>query len=518
MIQTTPLSTTSVPPTTTKRGELLRINFLLLLIALPLMLIKLNIYPRPWYDEGYSIQVSQSVVHEGFYGTYNATEGYRPFDPTISSGPMTILPVALAFKLFGSGYMQARTVVVIYGILGLLVAYGLMRDLFSSSVGLIAVLLMILPGLFTFESVGYIQLSRQMLGEVPSFALIILGLWIWFYAWDKGGIGLLILGGLAMGLGVSSKPQVVFTFGTAIGIIALIRTFWKPRWFLRYLLPPALVVGVFVGWTLIQNAGMTAQMRQESPALLTEAMQLHFFTGLFGRTISNTGWLLSALMIFSGGMTLIMLALRSRAQEVLTNADWGAAVLALIAIVMAVWYAFLSVGFERYTFLGLMFSLLLLGNIVYKGLMLVSDRLHISSQLLLIAVVIVLILVDVGGNAYAIVSHWHDENAVEEMANYIDANIPPTAVIESVEVELNSLTTHHEFHRANYTYLYEAIRQRWHENIPFDLKYNLLQANPDYIVIGKTSNWLELYDTAQVQLNFRPVIQFGDYQLLEYKR
>jgi len=515
MIQTTPLSSTTLPPTTAKRGQLLRINFLLLLIALPLMLIKLSIYPTPWYDEGYSIQVSQSVVHDGFYGTYNATEGYRPFDPTISSGPMTILPVALAFKLFGSGYVQARTVIVIYGILGLLVAYALTRDLFGSTIALVSVLLMLFPGFFTFEAVGYIQLSRQMLGEVPSFALIVLGLWIWFLTWERGNIGLLILSGIMMGLGVSSKPQVIFTFGTAIGIIALIRTFRKPRWFLRYILPPALVVGVFVAWTMIQNAGMTPEMRQESPALLLEAMQLHFFTGLFGRTISNTGWLLTAVMIFGGVATLFSLGWRRKPNTPLTGQEWGMATLSLIAILMAIWYAFLSVGFERYTFLGFMCSLLLLGNIAYKVVMALAQRFHINSQYAYIGLVIVLLLVVVGGNAYTIVKHWRDENTVQEMADYIDANVPATAIVESIEVELNSLTTHHEIHRANYTYLYKAIRQRWHENIPFDLKYNVLQADPDYLVVGQTSSWLELYNKTIVRLSFKPVVQFGDYELLQ---
>ncbi len=515
MIQTTPLSKMTAPPAAAKRGELLRVNVLLLLIALPLLLIKLNIYPTPWYDEGYSIQVSQSVVSDGFYGTYNATEGYRPFDPTISSGPMTILPVALAFKLLGSGYIQARTVIVIYGILGLLVAYALTRDFFGPASGLVAVLLMLFPGVFTFEAVGYIQLSRQMLGEVPSFALILLGLWVWFYSWERGNIGLLILSGIAMGLGVSSKPQVIFTFGTAIGIIALIRTFWKPRWFLRYLLPPALVVGVFVAWTLIQNAGMTPEMRLESPALLLEAMQLHFFTGLFGRTISNTGWLLTTLMIGSGLITLALLGWRRKSNLPLTNQEWGMVTLSLIAILMAIWYAFLSVGFERYTFLGFMCSLLLLGNLVYKVAMALAKRFHFNDQYVYAALLVLLILVVVGGNAYPIVTHWRDANNVQEMADYIDANVPETAIIESVEVELNSLTTHREIHRANYTYLYKAIRQRWHENIPFDLKYNVLQSNSDYLVVGQTSTWLELYNKTIVLLSFKPLARFGDYQLLQ---
>jgi len=65
------------------------------------------------------------------------------------------------------------------------------------------------------------------------------------------------------------------------------------------------------------------------------------------------------------------------------------------------------------------------------------------------------------------VTNWHNKNSVRK--------------VESVEVEFNSLNTHHETHRANYMYLYEAIRKRWYENRLFDLKYNVLQSNPDYL-------------------------------------
>jgi hypothetical protein len=220
-------------------------------------------------------------------------------------------------------------------------------------------------------------------------------------------------------------------------------------------------------------------------------------------------------MIGAGVITLVLIGWRRQPNLPLTNQEWGMATLSMIAILMAIWYAFLSVGFERYTFLGFMCSLLLLGNLVYKAIMKLSQRFHINSQYAYSGLLVVLILLVVGGNAYPIVKNWNDPNNVQEMADYIDANIPQTAVIESVEVELNSLTTHREIHRANYVYLYEAIRQRWHENIPFDLKYNVLQSNPDYLVVGQTSEWLNLYDPSLVQVDFKPLAQFGEYQILE---
>ena len=491
----------------------------LCVIVIPLMLLKLDVYPTFWYDEGYTIQVSQSILQAGVYGTYNATEGYRVFDPTISSGPMSILPITLAFKLFGIGIIAARLITVLYGFLGLFMAYQIAKDLFGRDAALVAVLVMLFPGISTFEPVGYIQISRQVLGEVPSFALILVGLWLWFRSWERGHWSMVICAGLLMGVGVVSKPQVVFSFGPAIGIIALVRTFLQRgqlfRYAPRYILPPALVVAVFGGWTLFQRLGMTDALRAESAPLLAEAMQLHFFTGLMGSTVSTTGWAITALMVFSGVATLLMIYRQRKAGVALTHQQWGIATLALIPLLMAAWYALLSVGFERYTFMGFMVSLLLLGNIGYQVIVAVAKRLRDRDNLIYVGAVAGLLVLITVGNAYSLANYWNDKDNVDAMADYIDANVPDGAIVESLEVELNSLTQHREMHRASYSYIYEAIRQRWHNDQPFDLDYDVLEVDPDYLVTGQISGWLQLYDETVLKDQFRTVVEFGPYILLQ---
>lgn len=515
MLESTPYEFRNVQSTPAGWVNAKVVGLVLCVIIVPLMLLKLDVYPTFWYDEGYTIQVSQSVLQAGIYGTYNATEGYRAFDPTISSGPMTILPVTAVFKLFGVGIIQARIITVLYGFLGLFMAYMISKDLFGVRAGLIALLVMLFPGISTFETVGYIQLSRQVLGEVPSLALIFVGLWLWFRSWEHGHLLQVITAGVMIGIGVISKPQVIFTVGTAIGIIALLRTYFQPRHFIRYILPPALVVMAFGGWTLFQRIGMTEALRIESAPLLAEAMELHFFTGLFGVTVSTTGWLITALMLFCGVVSL-MLVYRQRKPVVgLSHQQWGIATLAMISIVMAIWYALLSVGFERYTFIGFMISLLLLGNIGYQLIVEFSKRFRDGDGLIYTGVIVGLLVLIAVGNIYSIANHWNDKDHVDAMADYIDANVPPEAIVESVEVELNSLTQHREMHRANYSYIYEAIRQRWHNDQPFDLDYDVLQVDPEFLVTGQTSGWLQLYDETVISDNFRPMVQFGEYVLLQ---
>ncbi|MCA0457204.1 MAG: glycosyltransferase family 39 protein [Chloroflexi bacterium] len=508
-----------MPSTTSTWLSTKVVGVVLCVILIPLMLLKLDVYPTFWYDEGYTIQVSQSILQAGVYGTYNATEGYRVFDPTISSGPMTILPITLAFKLFGISIFAARLITVLYGFLGLFMAYQIAQDLFGRNAALIAILAMLFPGISTFEPVGYLQLSRQVLGEVPSFALIFMGLWLWFRSWERGQWSMVICAGLLMGVGVVSKPQVVFSFGPAIGIIALIRTFFSRRELLRYapryILPPALVVAVFGGWTLFQRLGMTDALRAESAPLLAEAMQLHFFTGLMGSTVSTTGWIITGVMVFSGVASLVILYHQRKAGVPLTNQQWGIATLALIPLVMAAWYALFSVGFERYTFMGFMVSLLLLGNIGYQLIVAITKRLRDRDNLVYVGIVAALLVLITVGNAYSLANHWNDRDNVDAMADYIDANVPDDEIVESLEVELNSLTQHREMHRASYSYIYEAIRQLWHNDQPFDLDYDVLEVDPDYLVTGQTSGWLQLYDEKVITDQFRTVVEFGPYILLQ---
>lgn len=91
---------------------------LLLAVSLPALILRLGTYPATWFDEGYFTHVARSLAKRGIYGTYT-TSADVPFDLTISTGPPTIVPVALSFALFGEGLHQARIVIVLYTLLAL---------------------------------------------------------------------------------------------------------------------------------------------------------------------------------------------------------------------------------------------------------------------------------------------------------------------------------------------------------------------------------------------------------------
>ncbi len=73
-------------------------------------------------------------------------------------------------------------------------------------------------------------------------------------------------------------------------------------------------------------------------------------------------------------------------------------------------------------------------------------------------------------------------------------------------------TIHHPHQR----YLFEAIRQFSHTETAFDLHYDGLQADPDYLIIGSFAEWTDIYPYEMVEQHFEELAQFGIYTI--YKR
>lgn len=196
----------------------------------------------------------------------------------------------------------------------------------------------------------------------------------------------------------------------------------------------------------------------------------------------------------------------------MTNTLWAEATLTLIVACTAVWFSLLSVGFERYSFLAVMLSMLLIGKTAYDGLTRVAGR---SSQRLLAGAAAVLTVGVLALNGVGIVRSLQSENTIQQAVDFIQQVVARNALVESLELELTSVAPRRQYHRANYEVIYEAIQQRAHEQQPFDLNYNMLQANPDFLIIGAMGDWLQIYDPAEVEEHFHLLATFGTYRIYQ---
>src|SRR6476620_1475724 len=84
----------------------------LLPILFFLIFYNLGTNPRPWHDEGTYLDLARTLAEDGVYAVRNS-DGYQTFGAIQSVGPTVIVPIALSFKLFGTGIIQGRAVTAI---------------------------------------------------------------------------------------------------------------------------------------------------------------------------------------------------------------------------------------------------------------------------------------------------------------------------------------------------------------------------------------------------------------------
>src|SRR6266540_2453471 len=147
--------------------------------AIVLALVNLPYAPRTWFDEGSHLHVPKTLIQHGVYADISS-EGYRYYGPTIGVGPTIMLPIALVFKLFGIGLLQGRIVIVAYLLTALAAGYTLARRLHGQLVGLLAMTLLLASRTFGYQ--GAIEYGRQVLGEIPGVAFLMLGMLAWLAA------------------------------------------------------------------------------------------------------------------------------------------------------------------------------------------------------------------------------------------------------------------------------------------------------------------------------------------------
>lgn len=150
---------------------------LLLLFTAVLCFVNQPYFPRVWHDEGVFFHAPRSLLLYRQYATHTS-EGLKLFDGHLSGiGPMVVWPIYWVFSVWGVGLTQARAVTGLYTLLAVLSLYLLGLELTTRRGAVLAVVLFL---------AGFVRdalwLSRSVMGELPSLALIVVGLWTWLRA------------------------------------------------------------------------------------------------------------------------------------------------------------------------------------------------------------------------------------------------------------------------------------------------------------------------------------------------
>ena len=132
------------------------------------------------------------------------------------------------------------------------------------------------------------------------------------------------------------------------------------------------------------------------------------------------------------------------------------------------------------------------------------------------AVASLLVLMMVTGAAAPLWRGDGSDNAAM-MSRFIEAHVPRSAVIETWEWELSGLGRHTAFHFPDQRYVYLVTAQQGRQ-LAFDLPYDPLVADPDYLVTGPFSALTGLYRQEVVDRHFSPVAEYPPYVLYARQR
>jgi hypothetical protein len=477
----------------------------------------LDTYPVTWFDEGSHLHVPKALVQQGVYAD-TSSEGYRYFGPTTGIGPTIMLPIAAMFKVAGIGLLQARLVIVAYLLLGLLAFAAVARRQYGLLVAAVASLLLV-----TSPGIDLLEYGRQVLGEVPAFAFLMLGVLAWWSATDRPGLCTrrLLLASVAFGLVALTKNQFSLILAPTFIVAALVDRFYHRSLGLRAYALPFLAVcgGIGLGLVVQFVPALGAQDFGRTLAAYREASAGAIFVFSPSRTLSSLKFLASADVFGYWALPAVVYGLVLSSQRNTRGAQQ--ALLAIFVVLGLSWYALGSIGWPRYAFPALavtsIFAAKLLVDIT-SALMRVGDSAFASGMLrrpvLGIAfsgLVLLLLASPLIGQAQKVFAAA--DRSPQLVAAYLDANVPRSAVIETWEPELGFLSEH-AYHYPPTGWLDRAVRAQWLGAPITQMTYDpIRESNAEYLVIGRFGKYTGIYQPLVASLGGGTVTSIGGYDI-----
>ncbi len=501
------VSTQAAPAAASTRPRISERVVLLVLVSLAALLALINLpyAPPTWFDEGSHLHVPETLVRYGVYADISS-EGFRYFGPTIGVGPTVMLPVAGVFQLAGVGLLQARLVIVAYLALALVALYLLARRLYGWQVAALALLLAMASRTLRLE--GMLEYGRQVLGEVPGVAFLLLGLLAYTTAIlrPQRTRSFSLLAGLAFGLALVTKNQFVLIVPPTLVLLALLdwAYYRAGNWWLR-IAPPLIAVACFGAWTVAMltffgPAGFAANLAKTRQAA---------GGAIFVFELEASRRAVLYLVQVYGGLLIPGLAYSLwRARE---RSAWALAHLAapLMASLWLAWYV-TSLGWPRYAFPAIILGapgVALLAVELFQALL---RRRQPVLAWLGAAYLALAILVPLGLTARVVFSPGY---AAYDMAAYLNQHVPTQPIIETWEPELAVLTDH-TYHYVPIELLDPAVRRQWLGGPPVSYA-GLEEDRPPYLLLGLFSDYTAIYPTEVIERDYQLIYRAEPYRLYQ---
>jgi 4-amino-4-deoxy-L-arabinose transferase-like glycosyltransferase len=477
---------------------------LVLVVMLPFLFVRLAQVPYTWYDEGLNLSALSTLAETGLYAL--SSDGQlRLADPAIQTGPPMIVPMSWYYRLSGHDLALIRLPVVITSLITLVVFYAFVCRLFNRNAALLAVLfLLAMPGEYTGS---YILLSRQVLGEIPAILVITLGLHLLLN--ERSSLLQNILTGLLFGLAIALKSQVLLILPAALGLWALYRIYRDRQEWRRWLV----IIGVLLlvyGLDTLWRAGMAGDQFTQNTNVLRDGALIHILPFRALNNLRDTSLLLRfGAMLLAVGGTILLLWRVPAARPTRPQNRQVMYFLLLFVSVWALWYALVSIGWQRYAFIGLVFAMPFLGFLAAYLIETVVRRPAVLRWVYVGATVVLLAFIayyqwrklqDTGGEQFF------------AMTDFVQQNVPQDAVIVSWEWPAQFVTGRQVVYPT--TNIVNAITADLALGHGYDpALFNPLAECPSYVLLGSFEVDRRVLAEALAAAEPEPLFSQGYYEL-----
>jgi hypothetical protein len=178
-------------------------------------------YPTIWWDEAIFSEAAANLVQHGRYAfTEQSPNQLSDLDFRISAGPALILPVALAYKLFGVSLLSGRLVAGAYLVFAFLALFLAARRLWGPLTALLAVTL-------AFLGTDVFYWGRSVLGDIPALGLFLCATGFLIRGLESPSRWPLFWGGIFLGLAFNAKE--FYALACLPPLVLLTQQHWRDK-------------------------------------------------------------------------------------------------------------------------------------------------------------------------------------------------------------------------------------------------------------------------------------------------
>jgi hypothetical protein len=476
-------------------------------------------------DEGF---VLDGAINLALYGQYamRSAEGFRVLDqPLVANGPGIVLPLVLAFDLFGVGIEQARAVAGLFMWVSGMAFFWIARRLTGMPAALLSLMLLI-----ALPREGFIYLGRMVIGSVPGFAYFMVGGVLWLLALRNRRVVWAIAAGILFGCASVTKGQYSLVIFPALAVTWLADELWLKR------TPRYFFAAVFVSVAAILSVWYATRFIILGPADFVQHLaSVQASARSTVLTFDPLRYLGSTVvyLVRSGIAPIWLLGMGFMVWQIVRRrpgAEWFIVFAATAAVWMG-WYLLLSNGWARYAFDTYAMACLTTGGALVsigRGVMVRSWQsqpviggtfirelrpVQICVALLAVGVLIIA--------SYQLTLRVQDfftpaDTSAADFVAYMDRTVTPDARVATWEWQLTILTRR-VFVRPETAWL-DRYTEVIFAGMPLSQTYRLPLDQLDYVIDGPFSKWTGLYQTDLNAGCCERVGSVGPYDLLQVKR